>query len=926
MAGKLIRGITIEIGGVTAKLDKALESPEKKARSLQNELKKVNAALKLDPKNTELLAQKQKILKEAVQETKTKLDTLKDAEKQVQEQFEKGEVSEEQYRELQREISNTEAELKKLEDEARSCASTLEKAAEVTGKIGEKSTELGKKIMPFSAGVAAAGVASVKFGSDFNDSMAKASTLIDTSVYDMDGLKEKILEVSDRTGVAAERLGESMYNALSASVPMGEEGADMMAFLESNTRLARVGFTNIDTAVTATAKTINAYGKDVSETDQIHKVLLQTQNLGIATVDELGENLAKVTPTAAAMNVSFEQVGAALSVMTAKGTPAAQATTQLNALITELGKEGTRASDILRDKTGQSFKGLMDEGYTLTDVLALMQGELGGSTAAVMDLMSQADEATGQAKSFEEACTELGISSDDAEQELIDMFGSVQAGKTALALGGENAAWFTENLAAMSDEADVVGESFDKMETDSYKMSVALNEVKNVGTQLGTTSLNMLQPIIQGISDKVKQFSEWFGKLSDSQKKTIVTIMGIVAALGPALLIFGKVMTAVSGIISVVSKVGPVIKTVQGAFSAFGASLLTNPIFLIVAAIIAIIAVFVLLYNKCEWFRNAVNAIWEGIKTVFFAVWDGIKAFFTEILPGVLDKVAGFFTGLWDGIKNVFSGIGNWFKDRFTQAAENSQAAWSAISGFFSNVWSGIKNVFSNVGGWFQEKFTQANQNAQLAFSAIGGFFKNRWSDIKSAFSAVGSFFGNTFRGAWSNITNAFSNVGGFFSNLWNTIVSRFTDIGVRIGDAVGGAFKAGINGVLATVERVVNGFIGMINGVIGFINNIPGVNLGSINPVNLPRLAKGGVLRNGMAMVAEAGPELIRQADGQTFVTPLTDSARNKALGTDGGQGVRYEQNVNLYSPRELNARETARQMRNQTRRLILSVRGGGP
>lgn len=506
MSSKAIKGITIELGGDSTRLDKALEAPKKKARDLQAELKQVDKLLQLDPKNTELLTQKQKLLAEAVAATKEKLGILKEAEKQAQEQFKRGEISEEAYRALQQEIIATEQELKKLETEASKSNVTLAQIAKTADQIGDVAISAGKKFMPLTGAIAGAAAAGVKFGSDFNDSMAKASTLVDTAVYDMDDLKEKILEVSNRTGVAADQLGESMYNALSSSVPMGEEGAEMMAFLEANTRLARVGFTDIDTAVTATAKTLNAYGFEVSETERIHKILLQTQNLGIATVDELGENLAKVTPTAAAMGVSFEQVGAALSVMTAKGTPAAQATTQLNALITELGKEGTKSSEILRDKTGKSFKELMQEGYTLTDVLALMQGEFGNSTSAIMDLMSEVDEATGQTKTFEEACGELGISVDDAETELIDMFGSIQAGKAALAIGGESAAWFTENLAAMSDETDIVGESFEKMETDSYKMQVALNQLKNIGITLGTALLNMWPCILSTTSSPFSSF------------------------------------------------------------------------------------------------------------------------------------------------------------------------------------------------------------------------------------------------------------------------------------------------------------------------------------------------------------------------------------------------------------------------------------
>lgn len=175
MAASTIKGITIEIGGDTTKLDKALSGVNKQSRDLQKELKEVEKGLKLDPKNTELLAQKQTLLKEAVAATSEKLDVLKSAEAQVQKQFENGEVSEEQYRALQREIVKTEADLKNLKTAAEDSNSTLEKVGEIAGKIGEKSEELGKKILPVTGAIAGIGTASI---AAFNELDAGYDTII----------------------------------------------------------------------------------------------------------------------------------------------------------------------------------------------------------------------------------------------------------------------------------------------------------------------------------------------------------------------------------------------------------------------------------------------------------------------------------------------------------------------------------------------------------------------------------------------------------------------------------------------------------------------------------------------------------------------------------------------------------------------------
>lgn len=175
MAASTIKGITIEIGGDTTKLDKAISGVNKQSRDLQKELKEVEKGLKLDPKNTELLAQKQTLLKEAVAATSEKLDVLKSAEAQVQKQFENGEVSEEQYRALQREIVKTEADLKNLKTAAEDSNSTLEKVGEIAGKIGKKSEALGKKLLPVTGAIAGIGTASI---SAFNELDAGYDTII----------------------------------------------------------------------------------------------------------------------------------------------------------------------------------------------------------------------------------------------------------------------------------------------------------------------------------------------------------------------------------------------------------------------------------------------------------------------------------------------------------------------------------------------------------------------------------------------------------------------------------------------------------------------------------------------------------------------------------------------------------------------------
>lgn len=351
-----------------------------------------------------------------------------------------------------------------------------------------------------AAGAAMVGLGAyaVKAGAEFETSMAKASTLFGDVAVDVDNLQSQILEISNRTGIAAAELGDSLYNALSAGIPATEDMVAATEALEKSARLAKAGFTDIDTALSATAKTMNAYGMGVADIDKIQKIMIQTQNLGITTVGELGATLAQVTPTAAAFGVSFEQVGASLANMTAMGTPTAQATTQLNALIAELGKNGTTAAKGLEaavqgtEYAGMSFKEMMDSGVQLNELLDLM-----GAHAA------------------------------DSGLSMVDMFSSIEAGKAAMAISGENSAKFASNLEAMATSADVVGEAYEKMDR------TLQSSVGKIGTSMKNLGIQIYQSNSGIIADVAKQFADMATGLNTAFKEG--GFDGLASALGGAI-------------------------------------------------------------------------------------------------------------------------------------------------------------------------------------------------------------------------------------------------------------------------------------------------------------------------------------------------------------------------------------------------------
>ena len=908
-----IKGITIEIGGDTTKLDKALGSVNKNVKSTQSELREVEKLLKLDPKNTEALEQKQKLLAKAVGETKEKLDVLKTAEAQVEEQFKNGEVSEEQYRALKREIEATELSLKKLEEEANKSNLSLEKVGEAFGKVGSKATDIGKKMLPVTAGIAGMGTAGVAAAMELDDG------------YDT------IITKTGATGEALEELN-AVADELFTEMPI--EMADAgTAVGEINTRFG------------ATGETLKGLSKQFIEFANINGTDL---NNSIGKVDKIMEQY----------NIDAAETGNVLGLITKKGQ--------------ETGISVDTLMDSLQ-KNGATFKEMGLNMVQSTNLLAQFEANGVNADTAVAGLRKSIKAYTDEGKSVDEALalTIDSIKNASSETEALsiaqEVFGTKGAAEMATAIR-EGRIDLESLSSSMEEYGSVVEDTFNATQDPWDEAKVATNNLKLAAADLGTTLLGSLQPTITKIVNKIKEFTQWFKNLNQSQKETIIKVAAVVAAIGPALIIFGKVATTISAIISVVEKIGPAVKAAKAAFSAFNAVLAANPIILVVTAIVAVIAILVTLYKKCEWFRNGVNAIWEAIKNAFFAAWDGIKTFFTETLPNAFNTVVNFiksnwqallllivnpfagafkllydncgafrefvdnfvqnikqfFQNLWNGIVSIFQGVGQWFIARFTEAYNGVTGVFAAIGQWFGARWQDIKNALATVASWFLTMFTNAYTNVKNVFSAIGSWFGARWTEIKTALSAVPSWFGTQFQNAWTNIKNAFANVTSFFSGLWEKIKGCFVNVGVKIGSAVGNAFKSAINSCLSTIEGVVNKFIGMINGVIDVINEIPGVSLGKIGTLSLPRLAKGGILKEGTAMVAEAGPELLSMVNGKAVVTPLSGSAKNQAMENAGKGGGGYVQNVNITSPKALSPYEIARQTRLQTRSMILAVQRG--
>lgn len=551
--------------------------------------------------------------------------------------------------------------LKEVNEQLKFGKASIEEYTEKVQKAGEKVKDAGsgmtKKV---TAPILAAGAASAKMAMDFEDSMAKVSTIADATEVPMDEMQKAILDLSNQTGISSEEIAQNVYDSISA----GQKTGDAVNFVSNSTKLAKAGFADAGAALDVLTTIMNAYGLKASEVTNVSDMLIQTQNLGKTTVADLASSMGKVIPTANAYGVSLDELCAGYAIMTANGVATAESTTYMNGMLNELGKSGTNVSETLKEKTGKTFKELMDSGMSLSDVLKIIS-----------------DAATENNKSFG------------------DMWSSSEAGKAGMILLGDSAENFNGVLEQMQNSAGATNTAFEKLDTNSTKIKKATNELKNDAIDLGTTLMEELAPIIENIAEKISQFTEWFNGLSESEKQTIIQIGLIVAAIGPLLIALG---TVVSGGAKIIGGIPAIAKGLSGLFGIIAA----NPVLAIITAIV--IAVFTL-WTTCDEFREGVLEGIDILKTVLTAGYDFCVELGEEKLGRIQDayeKHGGGITGIlaasWQTWKEIWStgfdvidkltggkltGVKNKFWSKFEEIKNVVKNALDTVKRFLAGDW-----------------------------------------------------------------------------------------------------------------------------------------------------------------------------------------------------------------------------------------------
>lgn len=832
-----IKGITVEIGGDTTGLDKALKSVNTSIRSTQSALKDVNRLLKLDPSNTELLSQKQKLLKDAIGATKEKLDSLKVAQEQAKQQLENGELGQDKYDALQREIVETEEELRRLQQEAATTNTALSKidvAGQKMETVGNSIAGAGKKMMGVTTVIGGVGVAAVKTAADFDSAMSQVAAVSGATGKDFDALRNKAREMGAKTKFSATEAAEAMnYMAMA-----GWKTEDMLDGIEGVMNLAAASGEDLATTSDIVTDALTAFGLSAKDSGHFADILAAASSNANTNVSMMGETFKYCAPIAGALGFSAEDTAEAIGLMANAGIKSSQAGTALRTIMNNLAGDVKISGKAIGDVTiaTTNADGSMRD---LSDILADCRTAFSGLTES------------------EKAQAAESLVGKNAMSGFLALMNAGEGDIEKLSSAIENCDGSAEKM-AMTMQDNLAGQ-----------LTILKSQLQELAISFG----DILMPAIRSIVSKLQGFVDKLNGMDEGTKRTIVTIALLVASIGPLLIIIGttisKIGVAMQGFVKLangVSKLKVAIQGGTGVLGKLGVALggVSAPVLAVVAVIAVLVAAFVHLWKSNEGFRDAIIGTWNRIKDtisgfcqgivdrlnalgfqftdivdVLKTVWDGFCQVLAPIFEGVFNNIANILstvTGVITGILDVFIGIftGNW-SQAWNGVKDIFSSIWNGISSFFTNILNVIKGVADVVLGWFGTSWNEVWTNIKTFFegiwNGIATFFTTIWETLKNVVTVGIMAIGSILSAAFDIITLPFrfiwENCKGIIISVWDAIKSKVTavihamaSVISTVMNAIKTVFSTVWNAIKTVVTTVVNAIKSIVTTVFNSIKN----------------------------------------------------------------------------------------------------------
>ncbi|MDO5799110.1 MAG: phage tail tape measure protein [Eubacteriales bacterium] len=877
-----LKSLETEAKNAPNQMQQSLEGLNTKIKTTQTELKEIDKLLKLDPTNTELLQQKQRALSDEIGNTKEKLQLLKNEEQEVQQKFQEGKVSQEQYDALKRSIIETEESLKSLEDTVGSGSAKLAGISAEAGKIGENLTSAGEKMLPVTAAVTGLGTAAVKTAADFDAQMAKVSSISGATGKDLTDLEAKAREMGAQTKFSAKEAGEAMeYMAMA-----GWETGDMLDGIEGIMNLAAASGEDLATTSDIVTDALTAFGMKAGESSHFADVLAKASSSANTNVSMMGETFKYVAPVAGALKYNAEDTAVAIGLMANSGIKASQAGTQLRASLTNMIKPSKAVGDAMEllgfyateastsidqakvdkqmirvqkatlaaDKAQQAYNDAVSkygsestEASNAAATLEIKQAEIASANETLTQLQEGTTDTVrlyNKALQNEDGSMKSLRETMDFLRETMGDMSEAQQTQAATAIFGKEAMSGMLAIINASDEdyqkliknIDNADGAAEKMaETMQDTLSGQITELQSALQELAIAFGEILMPYIRKIVSVVQNFVKKLNGMSDTQKKIVATIALIVAAIGPLLITIGKISTGISAVTGALSKAKNIGKIVgvlgnlKSALSGIFAVIKAGGMFSVVGIIAAIVAAVVVLYNKCEWFRDAVDPIIQTIASFFTETipqaWNYLMNCFSGIpawWSGIWQQVSDFFTGIWMSMMQnpVVSELVTMITKLWKNGVDTWQGVWKGLVTIAQGVWEMLKNTILAPVLLLMDLVTGDFEKMNIDMQKIWTNMKNAankiWSGIKTVVTALA-------RGLKTGVEILFSGLKNTANRIWESLKRNILNIAANLRKKAVEAFGKMVNGIENTLSGlgtvVENGF----QSAISFITSLPG-------------------------------------------------------------------------------------------------------
>ena len=670
-----IKGITIEIDGETKGLDAALRKINTTTRNLQNELKRVDSLLKLNPGNTDLVRQKQELLKESIQETTTKQKALQDALKKLEA---KGvDETNSDYRRLQREIQETDSRLKALTYEQKRFVIEGSKIGQVTAKLaqyGEKAKAAAQKVRGVSMAASLALGAATSVTSGFDSAMSQVMAISGATGDEFDKLRDKAREMGEKTKFSA----EESANAFNYMAMAGWKTDEMLSGIEGIMNLAAASGEDLATTSDIVTDALTAMGYAAKDSGRLADVMAAASSNANTNVGLMGETFKYAAAVAGSLHYSIEDVALATGLMANAGVKGTQAGSSLRSIMSRMAAPTKQVQGAL-DKLGVSLENADGTTRPFRDVMVDLRSKMAGMTDVEKTQIGNA------------------LAGKNAMSGFLAIINAGEGDFNKLANAIDNSNGSAEDMAATM--LDNLG----------GQMTILKSALQELGIAMGDT----LVPMVKKVVAIVQKIVDWFNNLSDTQKALVTKVLLFVAALAPLLAIFGAVSKGSHNLVLSFARlyaniatgqgvIGVLVKTVlpmlkNGLIAVFNV-LRANPIGMVITIIGILIAAFVALWNKSEAFRNFWIGLWQKIKSCVSTAVNGIRTAWNAVYNNLISPIKK----AWTTIKNVFTGV----KSHFLGIGKNIVSGiWSGLSGQLGWIKSLIKGWVGNVKDFIKRLF-----------------------------------------------------------------------------------------------------------------------------------------------------------------------------------------------------------------------------